>query len=98
MGYSPWAHKESDMTEQLTLLLQLTHIHFWGSGGEKHPSSSTGMYSINPLSNPPTFVWQGWSGYFSELVSAKNSHPWQTEADSHVFRTLLKCSLCPFSF
>ena len=31
MGYSPWGHKESHMTEQLTLLLQLTHIHFfWG--------------------------------------------------------------------
>ena len=32
MGYSPWGYKESDMTEQLTLLLQLTHIHFFGWG------------------------------------------------------------------
>ena len=25
-GYSPWGHKESDRTEQLTLIHSLTHI------------------------------------------------------------------------
>ena len=30
-GYSPWGHKELDMTEQLTFLLPLTRIilNFW---------------------------------------------------------------------
>ena len=28
MGYSPWGHKESDMTEQLTLL----HFHAMNGG------------------------------------------------------------------
>ena len=37
-----------------------TYIHFVGGrDGEKQLSSSTGMYSINPLSNPPTFGWWG---------------------------------------
>ena len=31
MGYSPWGHKELDMTEQLTLclvyLVKVTHMH-----------------------------------------------------------------------
>ena len=26
MGYSPWGHKESDMTERLTLLDAIAHV------------------------------------------------------------------------
>ena len=39
MGYSSWDHKESDMTEQLTLsLLRISHIWIKSSVAEKRLS------------------------------------------------------------
>ena len=43
-GYSPWGHKELDMTEQLTLSL----FTFPGDTVDKNPSASAGDMGLIP--------------------------------------------------
>ena len=65
MGYSPWGHKESDTTEQLTLscgCLRLGIGHCWTGGEPDHPTLrpfmlSTFVFFVTNLYVPITCPW-----------------------------------------
>ena len=63
-GYSPWGHKELDMTERLSIYVRICHIFFIHSSVEQHKvcflvlaivnsaAMNTGMHVSLPISGP----------------------------------------------
>ena len=45
--YNPWGHKESDMTEQLVLLLLLWHLHYFLMTSVIHHHKLNALNNIN---------------------------------------------------
>ena len=59
-GYSPWGHKESDMTEQLTLsLYTFSHPYMITGKSRKDPM-------LEPLEGRTTFISEIWSAGLGE--------------------------------
>ena len=55
MGYSPWGHKESDMTEQLSLHMGRDHLPPWSAGMEPDAKQIQGPVGFPEASHlPPT--------------------------------------------
>ena len=65
MGYSPWGHKESDMTERLTLSL---HFQTWVECGDR--ASCAPRIKALALSNFMVRVWDGASSLGPILLSS----------------------------